>query len=463
MTERDPNETAALISVMLAMFLAPFMISALNVALPVIGRELAANAVVLGWIVTSYILAAAVCLLPFGRLGDTVGRKRIFLWGLGVYTTGSLLSAASFSQWTLISARVVNGIGAAMVMSTGPAILMSVVAPAKRGRALGWNVAAVYAGLSFGPFFGGIITHDLGWRWIFVLNGVGSVLAFAFALARIRGEWAPARENRFDAVGTLLSGLSLMALMTGFTRLPRLPGALWLAVSALVMAAFIRWERRQESPLLDLTLFRGNSVFVFSNLAALINYAATAAVGFLLSLYLQYVKGLSPRQAGLILVAQPVVMTVLSPLAGRLSDRIDAGRIASVGMALTVAGLVGFCFLGAATGTVFIVAGLAVLGLGFALFSSPNTNAVMSAVTTQHYGVASATLGTMRLVGQMLSMAVVMLIISIFMGPQPITSAHRLALIHCIRTAFATFAALCVFGVFASAVRGKVATIAPRV
>ena len=431
------------------------MASALNVALPAIGDELSLDAVALGWVVTAYILAAAVLLLPFGRAGDIYGRKRTFLYGMVVYSIGSLLSAAAPSATWLILARVVNGAGAAMGFATGMAILMSVVSPQERGKMLGWNVSAVYLGLSLGPVLGGIITHDLGWRWIFGINAVAGLVGVAFTLWKMKGEWAEAGGEGFDAVGAVLYAATLVSLMYGASQLPNMLGLILLPASAVGLVLFVRWEMRARSPLFDVASFRNNTVFALSNLAALINYSATAAVGFLLSLYLEYAKGLSPQRAGAILIAQPLVMTVFSPLAGRLSDRIAPRKLAAVGMALTALGLTAFCFLQQDTSLHAVVAGLSILGLGFALFSSPNTNAVMSSVDRKYYGIASGTLGSMRLIGQMLSMAVVMLILSLLMGRVRITPENYAAFGRCVRVAFGVFAALCALGVLASSARGR--------
>ena len=202
--------------------------------------------------------------------------------------------------------------------------------------------------------------------------------------------------------------------------------------------------------------FRKNKVFAFSNLAALINYSATFAIMFLLSFYLQYLKGFSPQTAGLILIAQPVVMTIGSPIAGRLSDRIEPGVIASTGMAVLTIGLFFFIFLSEHTSLEFIVAVLIFLGIGYALFSSPNTNAVMSSVERKFYGVASGTLGTMRSLGMMFSMGIVMLIFSVYMGRVQITPEYYPVFLKAMKAAFIVFASLCFFGIFASLVRGKV-------
>ena len=461
MKERGSETAPAVAVVTLSSFLAPFMASALNVALPAIGKRFAMGAVSMSWVVTAYVLAAAVFLLPFGRAADIYGRKKIFLWGMIVYTFGSLLSAVALSPGVLIAARVINGAGAAMSFATGTAILMSVVSMRKRGSVLGWNVAAVYMGLSVGPFLGGIITHDLGWRWIFILNAAVGMAAAIFTAWKLKGEWANAGGERLDAAGSVIYAATLVALMCGFSWLPGSRGAMLLLAAALGAVLFVRRELRCTNPVFDFRAFAGNPVFTFSNLAALINYSATAAVTFLLSLYLQYEKGFTPQQAGLVLVVQPILMAVFSPLAGRLSDRTDAGRLASAGMLLTVVGLVIFCFLRPGTNLAVVVTGLAVLGLGFALFSSPNTNAVMSSVDPRYYGIASGVLSTMRLIGQMLSMGIVMFLLALFLGGAPITPALYPLFMKAFKLSFAVCVALCVLGIFASLARGRTAAADP--
>jgi EmrB/QacA subfamily drug resistance transporter len=430
--------------------------SSIAIGLPSIGDELAMDAILLGWVATAYLLAAAMFLVPFGRIADIYGRKRIFTYGMITYTAASLLSAISTSAAMLISFRVLQGIGGAMIFSTGVAILTSVFPPEERGRVLGINVAAVYAGLSLGPFVGGLLTQYLGWRSMFWANVPLGLLIIALIFWKLKGEWAEAKGEKFDIVGSIIYSLMLIAIMYGFTMLPELPGAGLILAGGLGIVAFVKWETKVKSPVLDVRLFGNNTVFALSNLAAFINYSATFAVSFLLSLYLQYIKGLTPQIAGLVLVAAPVMQAIFSPLAGRLSDKIEPRIVASLGMGLTVIGLIFFIFLGNATSLWFIIAGLIILGFGFALFSSPNTNAVMSSVEKRFYGVASATLATMRQIGMMFSMGMVMLIFAIYLGRVQITPEYYAPFLSSLNTAFIIFTVLCFGGIFASLARGKV-------
>lgn len=453
--ETPASRRAALIAVTMMSFASPFMLSGVNIGLPAIGTEFAASAVLLTWMSTAYSLATAVFLLPSGKLADIHGRKRLFVTGVAVYTLASVLCALAPSAPVLIAFRIIQGFGSAMILATSTAILTSIYPANERGRVLGINTAAVYLGLSAGPFLGGMIVESLGWRAVFWINVPLAALALAYTLTRVQGEWADSPEDRFDLRGSLVYALALVGLIVGFGQLPALRGV-WIIIAGLVFGAlFVRHQQRTASPLLDLGIFRGNRVFTMSSLAALVNYAATASVTFLMSLYLQYIKALTPREAGLILVAQPIVQTIFSPMAGRISDRIEARYVASLGMGFTVAGIVMLTVLSPESSLVYIIVSLIVLGFGFALFSSPNVSALMGAVERRHYGVASGLVGTMRTFGQMLSMAMVMILFSINMGQASITPEVYPQFMIATRTAFAISAVLCGLGVVASLARGR--------
>jgi MFS family permease len=272
---------------------------------------------------------------------------------------------------------------------------------------------------------------------------------------KLEGEWAECASERFDLIGSIIYAGALVAVMYGFSLVPNPVGISLIAAGCGMGIVFALYEMRIPMPVLDIRLLTKNRVFAFSNLAALINYSATFAVTFLLSLDLQFTKGFSPEQAGLILIIQPAVMAVVSPVAGRLSDRIDPQIVASAGMALTSLGLFLLVFLEDSTPLWYMVICLVVLGMGLGLFSSPNTNAIMSAVEKRYYGVASGMNGTMRLVGQMLSMGIAMMLFSIIIGRVEITPAYYPQFILSLHYAFVLFAALCVLGIAASLKRGK--------
>jgi MFS family permease len=243
--------------------------------------------------------------------------------------------------------------------------------------------------------------------------------------------------------------------MYGFSKLPSLAGWIFLGSGVLLGSLFIVYEKFISNPVFDIRLILQNRVFAFSGIAALIHYSATSATGFFISLYLQYLKGLDARAAGLIMISQPVMMTLLSPLAGKLSDKYNPGKIASAGMGLTATGLVMLCFVNRDTSISLIVSLLVIMGIGFALFSSPNSNAIMSSVEKKHLGVASGVVGTMRMVGQMLSMGLAMMLLAIYIGKEAINPDNYTGLIAVMRTGFLIFSALCILGIFASLARNN--------
>ena len=454
MNDRAARLTALTIA-SLSSFITPFMISSINIALPVIGKEFKTDAVVLSWVATSYLLAAAVSLVPFGKLADIYGRKKIYMIGMGIFTVMSFFSAISVSAPMLIVFRIFQGAGSAMVFATGIAILSSVYPVEERGKVLGIAVAAVYIGLSCGPFFGGFLTHHLSWRSLFLLNIPFGVLIILLIVFKLKGEWKGAAGQKFDLTGSIMYGTAIFAFMYGISILPA-PISIVLILTGLVgLAAFVKWELVVESPVFEVSLFVTNRTYAFSCLAALINYSATFAGGFLLSLYLQYIKGMPPQSAGMVLVATPVMMAIFSPFAGRISDRIEPRVISSLGMGLTAFGLTLLIALDNHTALIYIIASLMILGFGFALFSSPNMNAIMSSVDKRFYGIASASVGTMRLLGQMLSMGIVTLIFALFIGRAQITPQYYPMLIKSVRVAFIVFSCLCVSGIFFSLYRGR--------
>lgn len=440
-----------------ASFLTPFMGSAINLAIPSIGHQFNASAYLLSWVATSYILASAAFLVPFGRLADIVGRKKIFILGVVAFCLSSFLCGLAWSIESLIALRVLQGIGSAMIFGTGMAILTSVFPPQERGKVLGINVATVYIGLSMGPVLGGALNHNLGWHSIFFFTSFIAVFVIILAVLKLKGEWAGARGEKFDLTGAILYAVGLVTLMYGMSSISTSPWAKYaLLVGLVLMVAFIGQELRVKQPVLNLSLFSQNVTFAFSNLAALINYSATFAVGFLLSVHLQVVMGYDSQKAGFILLSQPVIMALISPFAGRLSDRVEPRIVASLGMSLTTLGLLVLSFLHPDTPLWHVILNLALLGTGFALFSSPNSNAVMGSVEKRFYGVASSTLGTMRLTGQAISMAIVTLLLALYIGNIELSQASTELLSKGARTTFIIFTILCLLGVFASLARGNV-------
>ncbi len=437
-------------------FIGPFSISSVNISLPSIGQEFLMDAILLSWVTTAYLLTSAMFLVPLGKIADIYGRKRIFTYGTLIFTLASIGSAFSNSATMLICFRVFQGVGSGATYCVGAAMLTSVFPARELGKVFGINLAAVYLGNSLGPFLGGFLTHHLGWRSIFFVNVLLGFIIIFFIFWKLKEEWHEAMEEKFDLTGSIIFSITLLLILYGFSQLSTMRGVWFILPGVLGMLAFIKWETKIESPVLEINLFRNNRVFAFSNLAALINYSATFAITFLLSLYLQYIKGLTAENAGLILLSQPIVQAFFSPFTGRLSDRIEPRIVASIGMALTAGGLFLFIFLNEMTSLGFIIGSLILLGFGFALFSSPNTNAVMGSVENRYFGVASGTLGTMRTMGMVLSMGITILIFSIVIGKVRITPEYYPVFLKSTKIAFTFFTVLCLGGILASLARGKV-------
>ncbi|MBN2807023.1 MAG: MFS transporter [Prolixibacteraceae bacterium] len=444
-----------LLTTMFASFMNPFMLAAVNISLPDIQEAFSCSATTLSWVTNSFLLSNAIVLLPLSKAADIWGRVRFFKLGLLIFTIFTLLSAFSPSIYFLLLMRIFQGAGAAMMHVTAVAILTETYPAEKRGIVLGMNIAAVYAGLSLGPFVGGLLTQWLGWQGVFYVVtplGLFSLLLAQLNLTNLHQKKGPAF---FDVKGTILYALAIFAFIYGGGQIRHTYGIILTVSGILLMGLFFRLEKTRINPIFSVSLMKSNRRFAFSNYAALIHYAATFGIGFLLSLYLQVAKGLSPRDAGLILVFQPVVMAISAPFTGKLSDKIDPGKIASLGMLLTLFSLIGLMFLQTDSSLTYITTMLVVLGLGFGMFTSPNTNSIMSAVEKKDYGIASGLNATMRVFGQTLSMMVATLLISLYLGKHPISTGNADLFLQSMKIYFVVFSALCIPGIWFSLQRGQ--------
>jgi len=351
-----------------ASFITPFMGSSINVALPDISRAFEMDAITMSWVNTAYLLSSAVFLVPMGKIADITGRKKIFLYGIAILTAASGVIVFAPDSTTFILLRVVQGFSSAMIFGTALAIITEVFPASERGKAMGINVSAIYLGLTLGPFLGGILTNQLGWQSIFLILVPFGILVFILSITKLKEEWAEAKGEPFDWPGSLLYGASLTAFMYGLSELPAPAGFIFSAAGIVGTILFVRLERIRRYPVFNMNLFMKNRIFAFSSLSALINYSATFGISFLMSLYLQYIKGMSPQGAGEILVIQPVIMALFSPFTGRLSDRLDPGLVSTFGLLLLTVGLFILASLTPQSSLIFIGAVLGTFGLGFAFF-----------------------------------------------------------------------------------------------
>lgn len=441
--------------VLLNAFTTPLMLSAANVALPVISQDLKVNAVLLSWVPMAYLMASAMFVLVFGRLADMFGRKRIFLLGTSGVIVTSILAAISNSGEALVFARFLQGTCAAMLYATQIALVSSVFPPAERGRAIGLTVSTIYLGLTGGPLIGGYLIESFGWRAAFVFHIPLAIIVLLIGLWKVKGEWKADEPGLFDSKGALLYPVVIVLFCSAVSTLPESRAFIILILAIIGFWYFFRLQYRTAHPVFDVRLFYTNRVFTFSCIASLIMYTATFANVVLVSLYLQFLKGMPASTAGIIMMTQPLTMALFSPLAGRLSDRFEPRWISSCGMALTFIGLLLLSLLNAQSPIWYLCMALIMTGVGFGFFSSPNVNAIMGTVEKRFYGSATGAVATMRIVGQLASMILVTLIFALMIGTVEIESSNYLQLESSIKIIFLVAALLCLPGLSFSLNRGR--------
>lgn len=388
--------------------------SSVNLALPSLGRDLGISMDAAGWVIQSLLLASTVMLLGAGRAADRYGASRVYLVGFGLFGLASLACGLAPSFWLLVAARVAQGVGGALVMASGPALLTATHAAGSRGRALGALSTATYTGLSLGPPLGGLLIHGLGWRWVFLLNVPVAVL-----LLGLGSVWLPPGQRREgrgipDPVGFALVLAGFPALLVGVAQ-----GHRWgwgapatvacLVVGVLVLAAFLRWEARHPAPILDLAIFR-SPVFSAAAASALLNYVALFIPMLLLPYYLVEARALPERDAGLILSVQPVLMALVALPAGALSDRLGSRGLATAGMLGLAVALALLARVDVGTSVAGLVVPLALMGLGTGVFISPNSSALMGAAPRGLQGTAGGVLALARNLGMILGVSLAILV-----------------------------------------------------
>lgn len=440
-------------SVFITSFIGPFMASSVNIAIPAMAIQFSLPVETLSWIVTIFLLSSVAIVLPAGKLADSYGRRRVYTLGLGGMFITTIAAALSPTVPVLLLFRTLQGMSTALIFSTGMALLVSCYPAKMRGKAIGLSAAATYLGLSLGPSLGGIITEYLGWPVIFYATAVGTAIAYLLIMP-ITEEWYGTRGEPIDKIGSPLYAFASALFLFSLSDYMSNPISHWLLpASILLLLIFLKQQYCSPHPLIDLSLFR-NTAFGLSNLAAFIHYSATYAITFLLSLYLQLIQHLSAGSAGMILLLQPVVMAILSPSAGALSDKIQPRIIASIGMAITMLGLLALSFITTTTPLYQTAIILIIIGIGFALFASPNNNAIMSSIDTNHYGVAASVLALMRTSGQAISMSIVTMLLSSYLSTAT-ASTYLATLTAAIGHIFRILSAACIIGIAASLARGE--------
>jgi len=453
MPHNTNSPMAVLAAVCIAQFMAPMMFTAVNVALPAMGSELGGSALQLGLVEQVYVLALAMAMLTFGRLGDLVGRRKVFLAGLVAFTAFTCALGFAPSMDVLIGLRFFQGLGGAMLLSGSMALVATAFPPQSRGKIIGIVSGVTYAGLTLGPALGGLLTTTLGWRSIFWAVAPFGLAGCIVSSAGLRDPEHSTAEGEslqdMDWLGGVLYAASIASAMIGAAQAgASSAGAVLVALGLGGLVLFTLYERRKANPLVDVGLFFSNRYFSLSCLAAFAIYASTAGATFFISLYLQYAQGLSPQQAGYALLLQPLMQMLLSPLAGRLADRFPPGILASLGAALHCVGLaLAAFFLDAESSVAAVAVVLLLAGAGSGLFISPNTVAIMASVTPRHYGLASGMIGAMRTLGLAGSMSLATAFVAFFMGGKAValeTMPEFLLSMHVSLVVFAVVSGSCV-------------------
>lgn len=426
-TTQDNRKWLVLAAIGASTFMTALDTSVVNAVLPVINRSLGSQITTIQWVVTIYLLVVSGLLLSFGRLGDLRGHKPIFLSGFGIFILSSALCGLAPSAGLLIAFRGLQALGAAMLAANSPAILTKSFPASQRGQALGLQATMTYLGLSAAPSVGGWLTDLFSWRAVFYINIPVGLAAFLLSLRFIPKDEGAKNAERFDLTGALLFMAGLVALLLGLNQ-----GAEWgwtsapilglFIAAATFLSVFIFVEKRQAYPMLDLSLF-SKRLFTTSTTAALLNYMALFSILFLMPFYLLQGRGLSPSQAGLILTAQPIIMAIVAPLSGTISDRIGTRLPAVLGMAILAVALFALARLGPTTPLPLVALVLGIAGLGTGTFISPNNSALMGSAPHQRQGIAAGILATARSVGMVLGIGLAGAIFTTILASSPAESS----------------------------------------
>lgn len=394
--------------VLVGIFMAMVDSSIVNMALPTIVREMHVDFRVAQWVPLAYMLTVTCLIMVVGRLGDLLGKRLLYCSGFAIFTLGSLLCGLASTLGALVAWRVLQGVGAAIIMALSPAILVTAFPANERGRALGFTGAAVSAGVVIGPSLGGVILSNMNWGWIFFVNLPFGVIGTVLTLVLIRPE-SRRTEEAFDVLGAAMLAVGLFTLLLGVTGLQKdMIGAsattTLLLSSAVILIGFVWVELRRPHPLVDLRLF-SSAMFTQNLVASFLNFMTTAGTLLLIPFYLQVILNLDTRTAGLALAAMPIAIGVTAPFAGWLADRHGTQRVAFAGLLVLAAGFYSVQYLTTTTSVTTYVLQFIPVGIGIGLFQSPNNSAILGSVPRERVGVASAMLAVTRTLGQTTGLA----------------------------------------------------------
>ncbi len=430
-------------------FFTVFAVNAVTIVIPSIATEFHMSNIVQNWVTIIFLLVVAVLSVPAGQISGKYGLKKVTIISVVLFIIISIANVLVTSQEQFLACRLILGIALSFINVTSMAMIVNAFPPEERGKALGINITGVYVGLSLSPVIGGILNYNLGWRSV-VLFGVPFLFVIlALLLTRIDDEWSSFKNLPLDLKGSFAYGIGMVLFMYGFTILNTQLGVILTVLGVMILLIFAWIELKQVHPVFDIRFFK-NHKFLSANFASLCAYLATYAVTTILNYHLQYIKGFDSQTAGMILLVAPLCQVILAPLAGRLSDRFVPQILAAIGMALGTLSLILFSFLDSTTSIEFLFVAMILYGIGFGLFSPPNTNVIMGSVPPKDTSVASAAVATMRTVGQAMSMGILTLVFAFVMGDVPIIQQYYPLLIQSCQITCIVCVVLCIASVFAS-------------
>ena len=430
-------------------FFTVFAVNAVNVVIPSIAAEFHMNNIVQNWVTIIFLLVVAVLSVPAGQISGKYGLKKVTILSIILFIIISIVNVLVTSTELFLACRLILGIALSFINVTSMAMIVSAFKPEDRGSALGINITGVYVGLSLSPVLGGILNYNLGWRAV-VLFGVPFLLVIlALLLFKVKDEWITFEGIPIDFKGSLVYGIGMILFIYGFTILHQTLGIVLTVLGIIFLIVFGLIELKQNNPVFDIRFFK-NRKFLSSNFASLSAYLATYAVVTILNYHLQYIKGFDSQTAGMILLVAPICQVILAPIAGKLSDKYVPQILAAIGMGLGTVSLVLFSFLDNGTSLEFLIVAMIIYGVGFGLFSPPNTNVIMGSVPPKDTSVASAAVSTMRTVGQAMSMGILTLVFAFVMGNVPIVEKYYPLLISSCQITCLICVVLCLLSVFAS-------------
>ena len=431
-------------------FFTVFAFNAVMIAVPSIDAEYGMNNIVQNWVTIIFLLIVAAISVPAGQVSGKYGLKKVSIISIIFFIIISIANVVVTTSEMFLVCRLLMGVSIAFLNVTSMAMVVSAFEPHERGKAIGINITGVYLGLSLSPVIAGILDFQLGWRSIVLFSIPFMVLLLAM-LYKVKDEWITFEGLPLDIKGSLVYIVGILLFIYGFTRLNEPIGVILTVIGIAVLALFAYIEIRSDYPVFDVRFFK-NSKFLSSNFAALCAYLATFAVTTILNYHLQYIKGYDSQMSGMILIVAPLFQVVLAPLAGRWSDKVNPQILSAVGMGLGTISLLLFSLLDADTSLIFLIVSMVFYGVGFGLFSSPNTNVIMSSVPPQATPVASASVSTVRVVGQTMSMGILTLVFAFVMGNVPMTEKYFPQLIASSQITCIICVVLCIASVFASLV-----------